>query len=178
MSKAKTDKLGLRLPKELIWGCVCCSLRTNPGKESRAETGASEAAREISSLKVGKMLLQRKLIRGFFYQQKKRRKRDWQKKFTRQLFIFFIYLPFKNTGLKWVFLLLLQAHQKSKYILQFSLDFSKSVCREWKNKVTISISYSFHPHLIEIVLLLMSFIIIVRRGPVHLSAALVAAQLI
>ena len=113
-----------------------------------------------------------------FYQQKKRRKRDWQKKFTRQLFIFFIYLPFKNTGLKWVFLLLLQAHQKSKYILQFSLDFSKSVCREWKNKVTISISYSFHPHLIEIVLLLMSFIIIVRRGPVHLSAALVAAQLI
>ena len=50
---------------------MCCSLRTNPGKESRAETGASEAAREISSLKVGKMLLQRKLIRGFFYQQKK-----------------------------------------------------------------------------------------------------------
>ena len=113
-----------------------------------------------------------------FFTNKKRRKRDWQKKFTRQLFIFFIYLPFKNTGLKWVFLLLLQAHQKSKYILQFSLDFSKSVCREWKNKVTISISYSFHPHLIEIVLLLMSFIIIVRRGPVHLSAALVAAQLI
>ena len=113
-----------------------------------------------------------------FLPTKKRRKRDWQKKFTRQLFIFFIYLPFKNTGLKWVFLLLLQAHQKSKYILQFSLDFSKSVCREWKNKVTISISYSFHPHLIEIVLLLMSFIIIVRRGPVHLSAALVAAQLI
>ena len=146
-------------------------------QESRAETGASEAAREISSLKVGKMLLQQVDTR-IFTNKKKRRKRDWQKKFTRQLFIFFIYLPFKNTGLKWVFLLLLQAHQKSKYILQFSLDFSKSVCREWKNKVTISISYSFHPHLIEIVLLLMSFIIIVRRGPVHLFAALVAAQLI
>ena len=51
-----------------------------------------------------------------FLPTKKRRKQDWQKKFTRQLFIFFIYLPFKNTGLKWVFLLLLQAHQKSKYI--------------------------------------------------------------
>ena len=91
MSKAKTDKLGLRLPKELIWGCVCCSLRTNPGKESRAETGASEAAREISSLKVGKMLLQRKLIRGFFYQQKKKKAGLAEKVYSSTFYFF--YLP-------------------------------------------------------------------------------------
>ena len=53
MSLAKSDKLGLLFPKELM------RLPLNKSRqESRAETGASEAAREISSLKVGKMLLQ------------------------------------------------------------------------------------------------------------------------
>ena len=50
-------------------------------QESRAETGASEAAREISSLKVGKMLLQASWY-GDFYQQKKSREGDWQRKFV------------------------------------------------------------------------------------------------
>ena len=65
MSLAKSDKLGLLFPKELM------RLPLNKSRqESRAETGASEAAREISSLKVGKMLLQQVDTRIFTNKKK------------------------------------------------------------------------------------------------------------
>ena len=104
MSKAKTDKLGLRLPKELIWGCVCCSLRTNPGKESRAETGASEAAREISSLKVGKMLLQQVDTRIFT--NKKKEESGIGRKSLLVNFSFFLFSCHSNLWIEMSFFLL------------------------------------------------------------------------
>ena len=91
MSLAKSDKLGLLFPKELM------RLPLNKSRqESRAETGASEAAREISSLKVGKMLLQRKLIRGFFYQQKKEESRIGRKSLLVN-FLFFLFTCHSKT---------------------------------------------------------------------------------
>ena len=80
MSLAKSDKLGLLFPKELIWGCYC-SLWTNPGKKAEQKQEPRRPQEKSAVSKLAKCSC-KQVDTGIFTNKKKSREGDWQRKFV------------------------------------------------------------------------------------------------
>ena len=91
MSIAKTDKLGLHLPKELMRLCVCCSLWTNPGKKAEQKQEPRRPQEKSAVSKLAKCSCSASWYEDFFT-NKKKKKAGLAEKVYSSTFYFF-YLP-------------------------------------------------------------------------------------